>query len=172
MLNIIGASLKLNMLQISYLENNMIGNLSAPSSLLPNAKFRYLEFISTIDDDRTLGIKCLSTLSKTVKIKNRPYKGFNFFNEDDLSLLLAIQRGEFNIYGFQNKYLQPLLPNKSSSHISRLLKRLLSHNLIKKIKHTYKYYLTALGRTTVALALKLRELFIIPHLSLCYPVFH
>jgi DNA-binding HxlR family transcriptional regulator len=49
--------------------------------------------------------------------------------------------------------------------LSRALKRLRTHGLIKKIGHRYKYYLTVLGRTVATAALKLRELVIIPTLN-------
>jgi hypothetical protein len=41
--------------------------------------------------------------------------------------------------------IQRQLPRLSSSHISRHLKRLRVHGLIKRIGHRYKYYLTELG---------------------------
>ena len=45
-------------------------------------------------------------------------------------------------------------------------KRLRSHGLVKKVGHTYKYYVTAFGKEVVTTALKLRELVIIPQLAL------
>jgi hypothetical protein len=73
-------------------------------------------------------------------------------------------RGEFNISGFQNKDLRRRLRDRTSGQISRLMKRLRLHGLIKKVGHTYKYYLTALKQVT-ALGSKLKELYIIPALS-------
>lgn len=49
--------------------------------------------------------------------------------------------------------------------MSRALKRLRTHGLIKKIGHTYKYYATSFGKQVVTTALKLRELVIIPQLA-------
>lgn len=57
------------------------------------------------------------------------------------------------------------IPSTNSGQTSRLLKRLRSHGLIKKVGHTYKYYVTALGKQVVTTALKLRELVIIPQLA-------
>jgi hypothetical protein len=37
--------------------------------------------------------------------------------------------------------------------------------MIKRVGRTYKYYLTDLGRRVIVTALKLKELFIVPHLS-------
>ena len=72
---------------------------------------------------------------------------------------------EFNISGLQNKSLRRFLPDNSSGQVSRLLKRLRVHGLIKKVGHTYKYYVTQFGKDVVATGLKLRELVIIPQLA-------
>ena len=74
-------------------------------------------------------------------------------------------RGEFFISGFTNKGLRQHLPYKNSGQISRLLKRLRVHGLIKKVGRRYKYYLTEFGRHVVLMALKFRELVIIPELA-------
>ena len=78
----------------------------------------------------------------------------------------SLGSGEFNISGFQNKDLRRRLKDKNTGQISRLMKRLRTHGLVKKIGKTYKYYLTTLGRQVVALGLKLKHLYIIPQLSM------
>ena len=57
----------------------------------------------------------------------------------------------------------------SGPQVSRLLKRLHLHGLIKKVGHTYKYYLTDTGRRVILTALKLRDLVVIPSLSAAVP---
>jgi hypothetical protein len=141
-----------------------IYSLSSLAKLLCAANYRYLEFISDIDDP-SLGIKILNKISKTVIENNRPYKGFNLFDDDDQKLFETIVSGEFTISGFQNKNLRRKLGNKSCAQVSRILKRLRTHGLIKKIGHTYKYYLTKLGRKVILTGLKLKELFLIPELA-------
>ncbi len=47
----------------------------------------------------------------------------------------------------------------------RILRRLRTHELIKKANHCYKYYPTELGKQVVALGLKLKEPVIIPELA-------
>jgi len=135
--------------------------------LLAAANRRYLEFISTIEDP-TVGNKILDKLSKPLQDAGRNYKGFNFFSSADVAVLLAIVRGEHNITGFQHIDLKRQIPGASSSQISRQLKRLRVHGVIKRIGHRYKYYLTDLGRRAVLTGLKLRELFILPQLN-CAP---
>lgn len=134
------------------------------TGLLKASNRRYLEFISAFDDP-SQGIKKLKKISKTVKSVDRTYKGFNFFSQDDLKLLEVLSRGEFNINGLRNKALQIFFPDKSSGSISRIFKRLLVHGLIKKVKGTYKYYLTKLGKAVITTGLKLRSMFVIPNLA-------
>lgn len=141
-----------------------IYSLGALREVLTAANRRYLEFLSAIDDPSG-GIGKLKHLSQTVDEQDRSYRGFNFFDESDESLLEVIARGEFNISGFQNKALRPFLPDLNSGQISRLLKRLRVHGLIKKAGHRYKYYLTAVGRQVIALGLRLKNLVIVPELA-------
>src|SRR3954452_7300280 len=132
--------------------------------MLEAANRRYLEFLSAVEDPRA-GRHKLDKLSQTVEQEGRRYRGFNVFDPDDEMLLCSILRGEFNISGLQNKTLRRHLPELNSGQVSRLLQRLRTHGLIKKIGRTYKYYVTAFGKQAVATALKLRELVIIPQLA-------
>lgn len=142
-----------------------IYSLPALRELLLAANRRYLQFISAFDDP-TPGIDKLDKITKTVLENQRSYKGFNLFCNDDQLLLESIASGEFNINGFQNKHLRKKLSKKTSAQISRAIKRLHVHGLIKKIGRTYKYYLTKLGQQVITLGLKLKKLFIIPELAL------
>ena len=139
-------------------------SLPALRELLVAANRRYLEFLSTIDDPGA-GIDKLNRVSRTVQQNERSYPGFNFFDDDDQMLFEAPARGEFNISGLQNKTLRPHLPDKSSGQVSRLLKRLRLHGLIKKVGRTYKYYLTTLGKEVIAAGLTLKEIFLVPQLA-------
>jgi len=141
-----------------------IYSLSPLKNILLASNRRYLEFISSIDD-RQIGHKNLNKVSQPLRKNNRNYKGFNFFNNDDIQLLLTIARGEFNIYGFKNKNIRLFFKSKNSGQISRLIKRLRVHGLIRKAKNCYKYYLTKLGKKVIATALKLKELVIVPELN-------
>jgi hypothetical protein len=141
-----------------------IYSLPALRQLLESANRRYLEFLSAIEDPRT-GRDNLDKLSRTVQQEGRSYPGFNLFDRDDDILLRSITRGEFNISGLQNKTLRRYLPDKTSVQVSRLLKRLRLHGIIKKVGHTYKYYLTEFGKQVTTAGLKLRELVLIPQLA-------
>ena len=128
------------------------------------ANRRYLEFISAIQDD-TAGTDKLNQISQPTQVNQRSYRGFNFFDPEDEELFQSLESGEFNISGFQNQDLRRRVKGKNSGQISRLMKPLRTHGLIKKMGKTYKYYLTALGKQVIALELKLKNLYIIPALS-------
>jgi hypothetical protein len=46
-----------------------------------------------------------------------------------------------------------------------MLRRLRSHGLLKKVGRTYKYYVTAAGRSVMTTGLKLKTLVLIPELA-------
>jgi hypothetical protein len=132
------------------------------------ANRRYLAFLSSLDDP-TVAIKTVARLSQKVEDAGRSYRGFNFFSEQDLTLLETLLRGENTLRGFRNTDLRRHLPGKSPGQVSRMLKRLWTHDLIKKVGGTYKYYITDLGRTVITMGLKLKELVVIPELARTLP---
>ena len=140
-----------------------IYSLPLAAKLMGDANRRYIDFISAIDDP-TSAIRDLEKISRPTRDSGRSWRGFNLFHGDDLDLFHIILRGEFNISGFKNKDIRLRLPGRTPNQISRLLKRLRKHGLIKKIGNVYKYYPTKFGRRVAATALKLREMFIIPSL--------
>lgn len=141
-----------------------IHSLPALRELLVAANNRYLDFLSDLTDT-SAGLTRIEKIAETVRKDDRTYRGFNFFVKEDLTLFLALTRGEHNISGFKNSVLRRFLPHRTGAQISRLLKRLRMHGLLRKIGRSYKYYLTKAGRHAVLAALKLRELVIIPSLA-------
>jgi hypothetical protein len=132
--------------------------------LLAAATQRYLKFLSDIETPE-VGVQALDHLTHTLAEGQHSYKGFNLLSEKDASVFRLLLHGEFVISGFSNKALRQRLPEHSSAQVSRLLKRLRVFNLIKKVGHRYKYYLTDFGRRIATTVLKLRELHVIPELA-------
>lgn len=141
-----------------------IYSLAPLQEVLVAANRRYLAFISDIETP-VVGVSLLNQLTHSRVENQHCYKGFNFLAEEDAALLRALLRGEFTISGLTHTALHPLFPDKTSGQISRALKRLRVHGLLKKVGHHYKYYLTNLGRQVAAMALKLREMSVIPTLA-------
>ena len=126
---------------------------------------RYLAFLGSLDDT-SAGERDLHKLSqpKVPVGAEQSVKGLNFFNPAEQTLLKALQHGEFNIHGCRRADLAahvPLAPWALSRQLTRL--RLLG--LIKKVAHTYRYYLTRLGRSAIAAACSITRFNIIPAMA-------
>lgn len=132
-----------------------IYSLGDLQQLLLAANRRYLDFISAIDDP-SAGNKLLGKICDTKLNSHRGYKGFNFFLAQDQRVFESLLRGEHNIHGLRNADLRRQLP-LNAGQVSRLLKRLRVHGLIKRIGRTYKYYVTALGRRALLAGLQIRQ---------------
>jgi len=81
-------------------------------------------------------------------------------SKEDLALLKAVARGEFNLNGFRNRDLVKLLfpsdqeltsteKRRQSSAITRKLRLLRAHGLIKKVPKTHRYHLTTSGSKAI-----------------------
>lgn len=142
-----------------------IYSLSDVVEILSAACLRYLDFIGTLEDPTPARLD-LDHISAPVRDPlDRSWRGFNLFLKEDHTVLLAILRGEFIINGLSNTRLRALLPEKTSAQIARILRRLRLHHLIKRVGHTYRYYLTALGRRLITTSCKLLQWLVLPNLQ-------
>ena len=126
---------------------------------------RYLAFLGSLDDT-SAGQRDLQRLSQPrVSINaEQTVKGLNFFNPMEQRLLQTLQHGEFNIHGLRRADLAAHLPIPPSA-LSRQLARLRMLGLIKKVAHTYRYYLTRLGRSAIAAACSITRFNIVPAMA-------
>jgi len=131
--------------------------------LMRAANNRYLDFISALDDPSD-GVRGLKKIAESVKKRGRSWRGFNLCASHDHSVLLAIARGEWSIQGFRNKDIRNLL-GLNASQMSRIIRRLRLHSLIKKAPRAYRYHLTKLGRRLISAALRVRQEVLIPALA-------
>jgi len=150
--------------KMAHMKKN-IYSLKPLLEILLAANTRYLEFISAIEDN-SIGHKKLEKATKTIEVDNRNYKGFNFFDKEHKAILTILARGEFNIYGFRSKHLKKHLDSFSANKITRLLKNLKLHGIIKKIGKSYKYYLSGFGKEIITCANKVINMVMIPQLSM------
>ena len=130
---------------------------------------RYLDFLSKMEDN-SRAISELSEFTNRKTENNRNYKGFNPLNENELHTFQVLLDGALIAGGFTSKHLRNYLfqyfkEQWTTSRISRLLKRLIVFNLIKRVRHSYKYFLTEKGRIIITMFLKLKNLTVVPTLS-------
>ena len=141
-----------------------IYSLPVLDGLCWDANRRYLEFLAEIDDP-SAGRDDLDRISSPQKYEGRSYRGINFFTAQDQDLLQAVSRGQHLISGFRGKDVRKHFPESSPGWVSRSLKRLRVHGLIRRIGKTYKYYLTRFGKRIIATGQQLKELFLVPILA-------
>ena len=138
-------------------------SLGVMSRLLGASNSRYLSFVSALDQP-AYPARQVNKLAMRVRDNERSNRGLNLMCGQDIDLLVAIVRAEFCISGLRNRDLQKLL-GKTGNQVSRLLKLLRLHGILKKVASRHKYYLTKFGERIVALALRMREETIIPALA-------
>lgn len=138
--------------------------MNALATILLLCNLRYLKYIANFNAPIS-GQKRLRKLTKTTKINNRSYKGFNIFDKEDEHLLRSLAKGNFIIDGFRNVDLRKLIPSKNTGQISRIIKRLTVRGIVRKMKKSYKYHLTTLGQKIIATTLNIKELLLTRQLN-------
>lgn len=122
---------------------------------------RYLAHLSALDDF-SAGVRALDRVTKPRVLGDKTVKGINFFEAGDSALLHALQDPKVNIVGIRRAELLPNLGMFTPGRLSRQLRRLLDLGVIKRVKGTYRYYLTKAGRAATAAAERLIGAVIVP----------
>jgi len=123
------------------------------------ANQRYLKALASVQDTASLG-SLTDKLCRPTTWKGKRLRALNPYAPEDLALLKAVARGEFIINGFRNRDLAKLLyasgqevrateKRRQSSAITRKLRLLRAHGLIKKVPKTHRYHLTASGSKAI-----------------------
>jgi hypothetical protein len=126
---------------------------------------RYLGYLSQWQD-QTKARHALSRITTSQRDeKDRSVRGINFFREDDLLFLQALQRGEHQIRGVTNRLLQAQLPGWNAAKIGRNLRRFRTLKLLKPVRGKRHYYPTARGETLIVAGRQITERIILPALA-------
>lgn len=127
----------------------------------------YLAALATVEDT-TPCCQLFDAVSRPVVDSGRRVRALRLGDPDDLALLQAISRGEFATAGFRNRDLRRLLYSTSdnaspdevrrfSARISRRLRLLRAHGVIRKVQKTHRYRLTTRGRLLTAALFAVRD---------------
>ncbi len=143
-----------------------IADLARRAQVCQLANERYLDAQAAADTSVPIG-DLVSAICKPAMWNGHRVRALRPWEPNDMDLLHAINRGEFSINGFRNRDLQALLfkdlPDSSkekrrrSSRVSRLLRMLRAHHLIRKVSKCYRYVLTPKGRDIVTAVLTIRK---------------
>ncbi len=128
------------------------------------ANDRYLESLAAVEHKTPLG-RLVQDLCHPVRWEGQRVRALNPLSAEDARLLEIINRGEFCINGFRNRDLRAHLYGltsdrvqlrKQSAAVTRRLRLLRAHGLIRKVSKTHRYVLSNKGRTAVAALLAAR----------------
>ena len=132
-----------------------IADLHRRAEVSQKANERYLDALASVDDSASLR-ELVDPLEKPVLWNGKRIRALHPFDDHDRLLLESVSRGEFLINGLRNRDLQPLLyttaaqseqeRRRRSSAISRKLRLLRAHHILRKIPGTHRYQLTPRGR--------------------------
>ena len=129
------------------------------------ANERYLSALAVVDDKTPLSQEAQSICQPLRKDGER-YRGINPWSEQDARILEAVNRGEFAINGFRNRDLRALLYSARASEqeqkrragaITRKLRLLRAHGLIRKVSGTHRYVVTEKGRRIITALMSARQ---------------
>lgn len=136
-----------------------IADLHRRAEVSQNANDRYLDALAGIDESARLR-EWLGPLEQPVTWKGQRVRALHPMQDQDRLLLEAIGGGEFLINGLKNRDLQRLLfggetvspaeRRRRSASISRKLRLLRAHKIIRKINRTHRYQTTPYGRRILA----------------------
>jgi hypothetical protein len=144
-----------------------IRDLHRRAQLSQRSNERYLDALAVVDDP-TRCASLFDAVARPVVVGDRRFRAMRIGDPNDVALLQSIARGEFVTAGFRNRdirnHLFPKAPTlcdkdqrRLSAQISRRLRLLRAHGIIKKIPKTHRYQLTDRGRSLTAAIHAIRD---------------
>jgi hypothetical protein len=137
-----------------------IADLHRRAEVSQRSNERYLDALAVVEDTTPCS-HLFDAVARPVVDAARRFRALRIGDPDDLALLQAISRGELATAGFRNRGLRALLhpaaaslapcdQQRLSARVSRQLRLLRAHGLIRKVPRTHRYLLTERGRLLTA----------------------
>ena len=145
-----------------------VADLFARTQRSQKANDRYLDSFATVDDSTRIA-ELLEPLERPCEYNGRRVRALRPFETEEQRLLQAVNRGEYAVNGFRNRDIKALLfapsdhpldakeKRRRSAAISRRLRILRAHGLIRKIPKTHRYQLTDQGRLAINAILTVQQ---------------
>lgn len=117
---------------------------------------RYLDSLAAVSHQESLQ-ETIAPLCQPTELQGRRVRALSPLNDQHRKLLAAVSRPEFLLHGFRNQDLRTLLfaddathtPQQQSGKVTRLLRILRAHKLIRKVPHSHRYQVTTIGRRQI-----------------------
>ena len=129
------------------------------------ANERYLQALGVVGEPSPTR-QLLDPLSRRIIDKGRPYRALRPVSPQDAQVFRVVMDGRYQLKGFTNAQLRrDLWPppddqdqrRRQSGRLTRLLRLLRAHRLIRKVSGTRNYRISDLGHRAMTTALRLRE---------------
>jgi hypothetical protein len=142
-----------------------VGELWRRAQVSAAANQRYLEALASVTDKTPAG-EVASQVCRPVVREGRRHRALNPWSEKDAALLMAVNRGEYAINGMRNRDLRrhlwtkignPTVERPRAGAVSRQLRLLRAHGLLRKVSGTHRYVLTDTGRKIITALLAARQ---------------
>ncbi len=145
-----------------------VSDLHRRTRICQAANEQYLEAMASVEAGVSLR-QLVEPLCKRVRWKRKPCRALRPWSAEDAALLAAIHHGEFALRGFRNREIRQLLYGdedgvapaeirRRAGSVTRKLRLLRAHKVIRKIPRTHRYKLTRKGRAAVTALLLAREM--------------
>ena len=130
------------------------------------ANDRYLQSLAAVEDSGTTLAALSRRICRPARWKGQRIRALNPLGAADACLLAAVNRGEFAINGFRNRDLRrllyphadadPLARRRSAAAVTRQLRLLRAHGLIRKVPKTHRYTISKTGHQVITAVLAAR----------------
>jgi hypothetical protein len=143
-----------------------IADMRRRAELGRGAATRYLDALSVVGDP-TPSHHLLDPVSQRVTRDGRPYRALRPVSPDEARLFAALLHGEYALRGFENRDIRsglypatdkdPTARRYAAARVTRLLRLLRAHRLIRKVTGSRYYRMTPKGHQVMTTALRFRE---------------
>ena len=142
-----------------------VGELWRRAEVSAAANRRYLEALASVTDKTPAGEAATGVCRAVVK-DGRRHRALNPWHEKDAALLAAVNRGEYALNGLRNRDLRRQLwakvgtakeERRRAGAVTRQLRLLRAHGLVRKVSGTHRYVVSEAGRKIITALLAARQ---------------
>ena len=130
-----------------------LADLHRRAQISQQSNERYLTFLAAANTDEKIH-EIFDGVSQRVISQGKPFRALNLWKKADYEMLSFLAKGEWSINGFCNRDMRDELygsvlasqdQHRLCGRISRQLRLLRAHGLIRKVSRTHRYVLTVKG---------------------------
>ncbi len=143
-----------------------VADISRRVELSRAANERYIQALSAVGESQP-SCQLLDPVSKRIVRNGQPYRPLHPISPEDSGVFAVLMRGEFCIQGFRNADLRdriepsatqdPATRRKAAARVTRKLRLLRAHGVIRKVPATRYYRVTQKGQLIMSTSLTFRN---------------